>query len=174
MRTTIEVKKIYTKEGLTKKGKPYTLTKLLAGGKYYSTFQPVPNTIMEGSHVELEYDPTDTPTKCDITRIISISSPLPTDANPKLRPGAANTSTASALQPPTLQSEGIEEADNYVRDLYERAEAIAHEKHPEWEGVSEYPYLLAVLIQTMHGKLSGDRIAKQEEAKLKAYGGKRF
>ena len=29
------------------------LTKILAGVKYYSTFQPVPNTIMEGSRVSI-------------------------------------------------------------------------------------------------------------------------
>lgn len=72
----------------------------------------------------------------------------------------------------SVASSSLEDADAYARDLYKRAERIIHERNPEYEEMSEYPYLLAVLIQTMHGKLSGDRIAEQEEKKLKAYGGK--
>ena len=56
----------------------------------------------------------------------------------------------------------------------DRAMKMAHEKTPEWEDMSEYPYLIAVLIQTMHGKISGDRIAAQEAEKLKAYGNKKW
>ncbi len=54
----------------------------------------------------------------------------------------------------------------------DRAIKMAHEKTPGWEEMSEYPYLIAVLIQTMHAKLTSDRIAAQEAAKLKAYGNK--
>ena len=65
-------------------------------------------------------------------------------------------------------------ADSYARELMERAIQMAHEKTPEWEETSEYPYLIAVLIQTMHGKISGDRISAQEAEKLKAYGNKKW
>jgi hypothetical protein len=56
----------------------------------------------------------------------------------------------------------------------ERAIQMAHEKMPSWEETAEYPYLIATLIQTMHAKLTSDRISKQEAEKLKAYGNKKW
>ena len=75
---------------------------------------------------------------------------------------------------PNSSPPALDEADKYARELMERAIQMAHEKTPEWEGMSEYPYLIATLINVMYGKISGDRIAEQEAEKLKAYGNKKW
>ena len=68
----------------------------------------------------------------------------------------------------------IEQSDSYARELTKRARKIAQDETPDWEGMSEYPYLIATLINVMYGKISGDRIALQEAEKLKAYGNKKW
>jgi hypothetical protein len=57
MEKTITIKKIYPKKGTTKKGKPYTLIKLLADSVYYTTFQPkLVEGIKEGDTIDIIYD----------------------------------------------------------------------------------------------------------------------
>ena len=163
--TTITIKKIYRNPGTQRRtGKPYLLTKVLGSdSQYYSTFSQELKDAQEGMRLELEYDPKGEG-KNDILRIISMEAP-PSDG----RRGGQPLSLTAAPLPPKLDG-----ADGYARELLDRAIKMAHEKNPGWEDMSEYPYLLAVLVQVMHGKLSGDRIAQQEEAKLKAYGDKKW
>ena len=88
MRTTIQVKKIYTKQGTTKSGKPYALLKLLANGKYYTTFKPIPQEIKEGYKVELDAESSSIANTFDIKRIISFEAPAETDPNHLSHPSA--------------------------------------------------------------------------------------
>ena len=91
------------------------------------------------------------------------------NANPEESHSQSGEITNSNSAPPVL-----DEAEAYARDLMDRAMKMAHEKTPEWEEISEYPYLIATLIQIMHAKLTSDRIAAQEAEKLKAYGNKKW
>ena len=72
---------------------------------------------------------------------------------------------------PSMEEE-LAQAEGYAKRLYDMALKLGAEKNPEWKDMSEEPYLIAVLIQTMHGHITSMRIAKQETEKLKAYGGK--
>ena len=102
----------------------------------------------------------------DILKVLGFILP---DANPDGSQPQSGERAKPNSSPPAL-----DEAEAYARELMERAIQMAHEKTPEWEGMSEYPYLIAVLIQTMHAKLTSDRIALQEAEKLKAYGNKKW
>lgn len=95
MPTTITVKRVWRNPGTSKKtGKPYTLTKLLADGKYYTTFQSssIISSIQEGSIVELEAVPSKREGCLDIARIIGV------DAVPKTtQPANAGTGNTTKL-----------------------------------------------------------------------------
>jgi hypothetical protein len=91
------------------------------------------------------------------------------NANPERSQSQSGEITNSNSTLPAL-----DEADIYARDLMSRAIKMAHEEMPSWEETSEYPYLISTLIQTMHAKLTSDRISKQEAEKLKAYGNKKW
>ncbi|MEM4097892.1 MAG: hypothetical protein QXS81_04315 [Candidatus Micrarchaeaceae archaeon] len=155
MEKTIIIKRIYRNTGTTKDGKPYTLTKLLAGGKYYTTFKPMPAGLAEGQSLQIECEPTEKP---DIFRLIKIISYA---ANPAREAQPVATTTASP---------GFEAVAEYAAALLREAKAIADKETPEWKDTSEYPYLIATLIQTMHGKLMAEQIAQNDAKKLKAYG----
>ncbi|MEM3414805.1 MAG: hypothetical protein QW575_04480 [Thermoproteota archaeon] len=151
MEKTIIVKRIYKNTGTTKAGKPYTLTKFLADGKYYITFKPVPDDLAEGQSVKIAYEPTEKPDTYTITKIIEYAN------------FAAKTEGRSA----TLS---VESAGEYAATLLRTAISIADKETPEWKDASEYPYLIATLVQTMHGKLMAEQIAQNDAKKLKAYG----
>ena len=94
-------------------------------------------------------------------------------------PKAHQTTEEGNLSPPT--SKGVDAlpaevkaAADYAAMLLQAAKDAAHAAAPGWEEMSEYPYLIAVLVQTMHGRISGERIAAQEAEKLKVYGGKKW
>ena len=165
--TTITIKKIYRNPGMQKKsGKPYLLTKVLGNdSQYYTTFGQELKDAQEGMRLELEYAPKEEG-KNDILRIISLGAATSSLDGPR-----AEQPLSIAAAPPAPE---LDSADGYARELMDRAIQMAHEKTAEWESMSEYPYLIAVLVQVMHGKISGDRIAAQEEAKLKAYGDKKW
>ncbi|MEM3416254.1 MAG: hypothetical protein QW719_02875 [Candidatus Micrarchaeaceae archaeon] len=150
MEKTITIKRIYKNAGTTKSGKPYTMTKLLADGKYYVTFKPVPDDLTEGGSLKIAYEPTESPTKFNITKIIEYAN------------------FAAKTEGPVAPS--VEDVGEYAAALLRKAKAIADKETPEWKDTSEYPYLIATLVQTMHGKLMAEQIAANDAKKLKAYG----
>ena len=89
------------------------------------------------------------------------------NANPERSQSQSGEITNSNSTLPAL-----DEAEAYARDLMDRAMKMAHEKTPEWEEISEYPYLIATLIQTMHGRITNIEIAAQDEKKYKMWGKK--
>ncbi len=81
-------------------------------------------------------------------------------------------SNGEAVEEPDPLSVQIEQSDSYARELTMRARKIAQDETPGWEGMSEYPYLIATLIQTMHGRITNIEIAAQDEKKYKMWGKK--
>ena len=168
---TITIKSFEYKDGKTN-GRPWQRLSIKAtDGKFYSSFEPIAEAALAvGTQLELKVKQSKLPDTFDIEKVISFThaSPQSTSVGP-----GGNTHLPNP-QPPGISSieDAIEGADAYSRELLDRAIKMAHEKTPGWEQMSEYPYLIAVLIQTMHAKLTSDRIAKQEAAKLKAYGNK--
>lgn len=159
---TITVKRIYRKEGTTTKGKKYTLTKLLGtDSQYYTTFEPILNAIKEGADVTLDIKNTE---KSDTFNIIKVIS-----ANPTSRSHEEDGPDSNSL-PFGDQTLPTNAADAYARDLLARAIEMAHEKMPEWERMSEYPFLIAELVHVMHANIAGQQIALNDAKKLKAYG----
>ena len=168
---TIKIKSFEYKDGKTN-GSPWRRLSIKAtDGKFYSSFEPIAEAALAvGTQLELKVKQSKLPDTFDIEKVISFThaSPQSTSVGP-----GGNTHLPNP-QPPGISSieDAIEGADAYSRDLMDRAIKMAHEKTPGWEQMSEYPYLIAVLIQTMHAKITSDRIAAQEAAKLKAYGNK--
>lgn len=76
------------------------------------------------------------------------------------------------LTKPAVSKPALEEAAAYASDIMDKAIKMAHEKRPAWEETSEYPYLIATLIQTMHGHITNIEIAAQDEKKYKMWGKK--
>jgi hypothetical protein len=138
-------------------------------GKWYSSFSPLnEDALKEGAELKLQVIPSKIANTFEIKKLLEYS----TDSA-RQGAGEGNRSPTGSHEVATLSAQ-MEQADSYARELMERAIQMAHEKTPEWEETSEYPYLIAVLIQTMHAKLTSDRIALQEAEKLKAYGNKRW
>ena len=136
-------------------------------GKFYSSFKPIAEAaLVPGTQLEVKV--TQSPIKENTFDIEKVVGFIPPNANPNGRTQSGEITTPISSPP------ALDEAEAYARELMERAIQMAHEKTPEWEDMSEYPYLIAVQIQTMHGKISGDRIALQEAEKLKAYGNKKW
>ena len=147
--TTIQIKKIYMKEGTTAAGQPYRLTKLLAGGKYYTTFKPIPEAIKEGSTVELEYEPTDSPSKYTITHIISVDN-----ANPKPK---HESPEATSHAYPTPQAASVANIEYIVARRLSRARAILAEEMP---GFDEYHDYMPVLAELLH-QLGAEEMSRE-------------
>ncbi|MEM3215952.1 MAG: hypothetical protein QXS81_01315 [Candidatus Micrarchaeaceae archaeon] len=155
MEKTITIKRIYRNKGTTKDGEPYTLTKILAGGKYYITFKPTPAGLAEGQSLRIECEPSEKPDTFKLIKIISYAA-----ANP-----------AGEAQPvANMTSPNFEAVAEYAATLLRKAIVIADKETPEWKDASEYPYLIATLVQVMHGKLMAEQIAQNDAKKLKAYG----
>jgi len=187
MQTTIIVKRRYESTGTTKAGKPYTLTKLLAGGKYYSSFKPIAEAIQEGSEVELECDPSEIANTYDIKRIISFSdAPASTDYTSSSKSQVYSSPPAGADAYPTRQAGGsggrAVEAVNVVqrqadeapsKDVEARlklAKRLAMEACPEYAEMSEFPYLVATILNELGSDERQRRMTEMDERKLKAYG----
>ena len=136
-------------------------------GKFYSSFKPIAEAaLVPGTQLEVKVE--QSPIKENTFDIEKVLGFIPPNANPNGRTQSGEITTPNPTPP------ALDDADTYARDLMERAIQMAHEKMPSWEETAEYPYLIATLIQTMHAKLTSDRIALQEAEKLKAYGNKKW
>ena len=164
-------------------------------GKFYSSFRPIAEAaLVPGAQLEVKVTQSLIKENTfDIEKVLGFT--LPADSTGQAQSGAI-TKTASI--PPAFddaeayaryllkkqKGEAVKELDplpaqieqsaSYARELTRRARKIAQDETPGWEGMSEYPYLIATLINVMYGKISGDRIALQEAEKLKAYGNKKW
>ena len=161
---TITIKSFERTSGTKKDGTEWRRISIKAtDGKFYSTFKPIADeALQEGTELKVSVVPSTIINTYDIKKLISYATP--TGSQPQSGEITNSNSTLPAL----------DDADTYARELMERAIQMAHEKMPSWEETAEYPYLIATLIQTMHAKLTSDRISKQEAEKLKAYGNKKW
>ena len=163
-------------------------------GKFYSSFKPIAEAaLVPGTQLEVKV--TQSPIKENTFDIEKVVGFIPPNANPNGRTQAGPITTPPSAPPAFDDAEAyarswlkkqkgeatqepdpllvqIEQADSYASELAKRARRIAQEITPEWEGVSEYPYLLATLIQTMHGRITNIEIAAQDEKKYKMWGKK--
>jgi hypothetical protein len=175
---TIKIKSFEKTSGPKKDGTEWHRISIKAtDGYFYSSFKPITEAaLVPGAELTLQvtqskikentYDIQKVISFNDIQRVISFTPP---NANPEGSQSQSGEITKPISAPPAL-----EDADIYARELMDRAMKMAHEKMPSWEETSEYPYLIATLIQTMHAKLTSDRISEQEAEKLKAYGNKKW
>ncbi len=157
-------------------------------GKFYSTFSQIPaEALREGAELKVLVSQSQITNTYDIKKVITYTTPRSPQSGEisKSVPPAFDDAEDYArnqmkkqkgedIKEPDSLSVQIGQADSYARELTRRARKIAQDETPEWEGMSEYPYLIATLIQIMYGKISGDRIALQEAEKLKAYGNKKW
>jgi hypothetical protein len=159
---TITIKSVEKTSGKKKDNTEWHRISIKAtDGKFYSTFSQIPSdALTEGAELKVLVSQSQLSNTYDIKKVISYTNP---------QRSQSQSGEISESVPPAF-----EDADIYARELMNRALKMAHEKTPEWKNMSEYPYLIATLIQTMHAKISGDRIAQQEAEKLKAYGGKKW
>ena len=178
---TITIKSFEKTNGTKKDGTEWQRLSIKAtDGKFYSSFEPIAEAALAvGTQLELKVKQSKLPDTFDIEKVISFThaSPQSTSVGPGGNTHLPNSS------PPGISSieDAIEGADAYSRELLDRAITQAYEKMPPYNGEDEsmrvvattyYPYLIATLVQTMAAKITSDRIAKQEAAKIKAYGGK--
>ena len=135
-------------------------------GKFYSSFKPIAEAaLVPGTQLEVKVE--QSPIKENTFDIEKVLGFIPPNANPERSQSQSGEITNSNSTLPAL-----DEAEAYARDLMSRAIKMAHEKTPEWEEISEYPYLIATLIQTMHGRITNIDIAAQDEKKYKMWGKK--
>ena len=159
---TITIKSFEKTSGKKKDGTEWHRISIKAtDGKFYSSFAPIAEVALKaGAELEVSVVPSQLPNTYEIKKLIRYANP------------DGSQSQSGGITKPNPAPPALDEADIYARELMDRAMKMAHEKLPSWEETSEYPYLLATLINVMYGKISGDRIAQQEAEKLKAYGGK--
>lgn len=111
----ITIKKIYRKEGKTKAGKPYLLTKLLAEGRYYTTFSEAQQykDLKEGMVVSLECEPASTSGYFNITKLITPNAApasLPSQGkSPEIVPTFSKSSQAGAVNANPGKSKVVED-----------------------------------------------------------------
>ena len=196
MERTIKVKGIESVDGKTNGRSWHKISIKATDGYFYSSFKPIPEEMLkEGTILKLDVSQSKIKDTFEIQKIIDF---MP-QASPKAQTGGGEpkhesnpiTPKPSALdeaeayarnllkkqkgetveEPDSLLVQ-IEQADSYADELARRARRIAQEIAPEWEGMSEYPYLIATLIQTMHGRITNIDIAAQNEKKYKMWGKK--
>ena len=162
-------------------------------GKFYSSFRPIAEAaLVPGAQLEVKVTQSLIKENTfDIEKVLGFT--LPADSTGQAQSGAI-TKTASIppafddaeayaryllkkqkgeeVEEPDPLPAQIEQADSYASELGRRARRIAQEITPEWEGMSEYPSLLATIIQTMHGRITNIEIAAQDEKKYKMWGKK--
>ena len=161
-------------------------------GKFYSSFRPIAEAaLVPGAQLEVKVTQSAIKDTFDIEKVLGFT--LPADSTGQAQSGAI-TKTASIppafddaeayaryllkkqkgeeVEEPDPLPAQIEQADSYASELGRRARRIAQEITPEWEGMSEYPSLLATIIQTMHGRITNIEIAAQDEKKYKMWGKK--
>ena len=165
---TITIKSFEKTSGKKKDGTEWHRISIKAtDGKFYSSFKPIAEAaLVPGTQLEVKV--IQSPIKENTFDIEKVLGFIPPNANPNERTQSGEITTPNPTPP------AFDDAEAYARDLMERAIQMAHEKMPSWEETAEYPYLIATLIQTMHAKLTSDRIALQEAEKLRAYGNKKW
>ena len=142
-------------------------------GKFYSSFKPIAEAALApGAQLKLQV--VQSKIKENTYEIQKVLGFVPPDAGFNLDANPNGRTQSGEITTPNPTPPALDDAEAYARDLMERAIQMAHEKMPSWEETAEYPYLIATLIQTMHAKLTSDRIALQEAEKLKAYGNKKW
>lgn len=164
---TITIKSVEKTQGTKKDGTTWNRVSIKAtDGKFYSSFAQLPaEALAEGSELKVEVIPSKLANTYEIKKLISYTLPrqVPEDA------GRGDLPTPSVANAPRQE---IKEAQGYAEELLTAAQAAAHKKCAEWEGMSEYPYLIAELIHSMHGRISNKEIAAENERKYKLWGGK--
>ena len=165
---TITIKSVERTSGTKKDNTEWHRISIKAtDGKWYSSFSPLnEDALKEGAELKLQVIPSKIANTFEIKKLLEYS----TDSA-RQGAGEGNRSPTGSHEVATLSAQ-IAQADSYARELMERAIQMAHEKTPEWEGMSEYPYLIATLIQTMHGRITNIEIAAQDEKKYKMWGKK--
>jgi hypothetical protein len=164
---TITIKSVERTSGTKKDNTEWHRISIKAtDGKWYSSFSPLnEDALKEGTELKVQVIQSKISNTFEIKKLLEYANPARQGAGEgnRLPTGSENVASLSAQ---------IEQADSYARELMERAIQMAHEKTPEWEETSEYPYLIATLIQTMHGHITNIEIAAQDEKKYKMWGKK--
>ena len=164
---TITIKSVERTSGTKKDNTEWHRISIKAtDGKWYSSFSPLnEDALKEGTELKVQVIQSKIANTFEIKKLLEYANPARQGAGEgnRLPTGSENVASLSAQ---------IEQADSYARELMERAIQMAHEKTPEWEETSEYPYLIATLIQTMHGHITNIEIAAQDEKKYKMWGKK--
>jgi hypothetical protein len=161
---TITIKSFEKTSGKKKDGTEWNRTSIKAtDGKFYSSFSPIfEDALVAGTELKILVEQSKVLNTYDIKKVISYIKP---------KGGEGTNSPATSLVAVPLASQ-LNEADSYAKELLSRATQLAHKENPEWESASEYPYLIATLVQVMHGHITNIEIAAQDEKKYKMWGKK--
>jgi hypothetical protein len=163
---TITIKSVERTSGTKKDGTGWHRISIRAtDGKFYSSFKPIAEVAcVPGTQLTIQVSPSQIANTYDINKVIEYVT-VSADSSGHGQ-GGGQSPTTSDSRP------AIEVADTYGRELLQRAVKMAHDTAPEWEQMSEYPYLIATLIQTMHGRITNMEIAAQDEKKYQMWGKK--
>ncbi len=163
---TITIKSVERTSGTKKDGTGWHRISIKAtDGKFYSSFKPIAEVAcVPGTQLTIQVSPSQIANTYDISKVIEYVT-VSADSSGHGQ-GGGQSPTTSDSRP------AIEVADTYGRELLQRAVKMAHDTAPEWEQMSEYPYLIATLIQTMHGRITNMEIAAQDEKKYQMWGKK--
>ena len=163
---TITIKSVERTSGTKKDGTGWHRISIKAtDGKFYSSFKPIAEVaLVPGTQLTIQVSPSQIANTYDINKVIEYVT-VSADSSGHGQ-GGGQSPTTSDSRP------AIEVADTYGRELLQRAVKMAHDTAPEWEQMSEYPYLIATLIQTMHGRITNMEIAAQDEKKYQMWGKK--
>ena len=163
---TITIKSVERTSGTKKDGTAWHRISIKAtDGKFYSSFKPIAEVAcVPGTQLTIQVSPSQIANTYDINKVIEYVT-VSADSSGHGQ-GGGQSPTTSDSRP------AIEVADTYGRELLQRAVKMAHDTAPEWEQMSEYPYLIATLIQTMHGRITNMEIAAQDEKKYQMWGKK--
>ena len=163
---TITIKSVERTSGTKKDGTGWHRISIRAtDGKFYSSFKPIAEVaLVPGTQLTIQVSPSQIANTYDINKVIEYVT-VSADSSGHGQ-GGGQSPTTSYSRP------AIEVADTYGRELLQRAVKMAHDTAPEWGQMSEYPYLIATLIQTMHGRITNMEIAAQDEKKYQMWGKK--
>ena len=161
---TIIIKGFEKTSGIKKDGTAWHRISIKAtDGKFYSTFKTMPEAaLVIGAELQLQVIQSKIKENTyEIQKVLNFATRAASGGEPQ--------HSTDSITPTSAQ---MEQVDHYAQELMDRATKMAHEKMPDWEHMSEYPYLIATLIQTMHGRITNIEIAAQDEKKYKMWGKK--